>query len=144
MIKYSLKCEAEHAFEGWFSSGSDFDAQSVRGLVTCPVCGSASVTKALMAPAVATAHAGEGDAPMAMAGGGVPAEMMTKLREIVTHIRANSEDVGTRFPEEARKIHYGEAPVRGIIGQAKREEIGALLEEGIEIAPLPVLPEDAN
>ena len=81
---------------------------------------------------------------MAMAGGGVPAEMIAKMREIVTHIRANSEDVGTRFPEEARKIHYGEAPARGIIGQAKQDEIGALLEEGIEIAPLPVLPEDAN
>ncbi|HWU61625.1 MAG TPA: DUF1178 family protein [Ensifer sp.] len=144
MIKYSLKCEAEHAFEGWFSSGSDFDGQQARGLVTCPVCGSASVIKALMAPAVATAHVGEADVPMAIAGGGVPAEMMAKLREIVTHIRANSEDVGTRFPEEARKIHYGEAPVRGIIGQAKQEEIGALLEEGIEIAPLPVLSEDAN
>lgn len=144
MIKYSLKCEAEHAFEGWFSSGSDFDGQQARGLVTCPVCGSASVSKALMAPAVATAHSGDAEVPMAMAGGGVPAEMIAKMREIVTHIRANSEDVGARFPEEARKIHYGEAPARGIIGQAKQEEIGALLEEGIEIAPLPVLPEDAN
>ncbi len=144
MIKYALKCEADHAFEGWFSSGSDFDGQQARGLVTCPVCGSASVGKALMAPAVATAHAGDAQVPMPMAGGGVPAEMIAKLREVVTQIRASSEDVGTRFPEEARKIHYGEAPARGIIGQAKQEEIGALLEEGIEIAPLPVLPEDAN
>ncbi|MCD2175735.1 DUF1178 family protein [Rhizobium sp. C4] len=144
MIKYSLKCEAEHAFEGWFSSGSDFDAQQARGLVTCPVCGSASVSKALMAPAVTTAQAGENDVPMAMAAAGANPEMLAKLREIVTHIRANSEDVGARFPEEARKIHYGEAPARGIIGEAKQEEIGALLEEGIEIAPLPVLPEDTN
>ncbi len=144
MIKFALKCEADHAFEGWFSSGSDFDGQQARGLVTCPVCGSASVSKALMAPAVATAHAADAQVPMPMAGGGVPAEMIAKLREVVTQIRASSEDVGTRFPEEARKIHYGEAPARGIIGQAKQEEIGALLEEGIEIAPLPVLPEDAN
>lgn len=144
MIKYSLRCEAEHAFEGWFSSGNDFDGQLSRGLVTCPVCGTAAVSKALMAPAVATAQGSEADLPLAMAGGGVPAEMLAKLREIVTHIRANSEDVGARFPEEARKIHYGEAPARGIIGQARQEEIGALLEEGIEIAPLPVLPEDAN
>lgn len=142
MIKYSLICDAGHTFEGWFSSGGDFDAQQARGLVTCPACGSASVTKALMAPAISGSDAEE--RPMEVAGGGAPAEMVAKLRELVSHIRANSEDVGTRFPEEARKIHYGEAPQRGIIGQAKHEEIGALIEEGIDIAPLPILPEDKN
>jgi hypothetical protein len=142
LIKYSLRCDNGHAFEGWFSSGSDFDAQQARGLVTCAVCGSASVVKALMAPAVS--GAANEEQPARVAGGGPPAEMVAKLRELVTHIRANSEDVGNRFPEEARKIHYGEAPARGIIGQARHEEIGALLEEGIEIAPLPELPDDKN
>lgn len=142
MIKYSLRCDNAHAFEGWFSSGGDFEAQQARGLVTCPICGSSSVVKALMAPAVSSAS-NEERTPN-VAGGQPPAEMLAKLRELVTHIRANSEDVGARFPEEARKIHYGEAPQRGIIGQAGHEEIGALLEEGIEVAPLPELPDEKN
>jgi hypothetical protein len=122
----------------------DFDKQKSQSLVTCPLCGSANVEKALMAPAVT--HAGEAAPQMVAALAADPArqEMLTKMREMVKTIRENSEDVGTRFPEEARKIHYGEAEARGIIGQAKHEEIGALLEEGIGIAPLPVLPEDIN
>lgn len=141
MIKFALRCDAAHAFEGWFSSNEDYDGQQARGLVSCPVCGSVAVSKALMAPAVATSAPKE---TAFVSGGPEQQAMMAKLKEIVTHIRANSEDVGARFPEEARKIHYGEAPARGIIGQAKHEEVGALIEEGIAIAPIPVLPEDAN
>lgn len=141
MIKYTLRCGAGHAFEGWFASSSDYDAQCARGLVTCPSCGSAEVGKALMAPAIATS---EERAQTAALGGGEQAEMIARMRDMVRAIRENSEDVGTRFPEEARKIHYGEAEPRGIIGQAAKDDIASLLDEGIDIAPLPVLPEDTN
>lgn len=142
MIKFALRCEEAHAFEGWFASNDDFDRQKAAGLISCPICGSTAVVKALMAPAVATAD--EQPATTMVSGGEAQQEMLAKLKELVTQIRAQSEDVGTRFPEEARKIHYGEAPQRGIIGQAKPEDVGALLDEGIAVAPLPVLPEDTN
>lgn len=142
MIKYSLTCDVGHRFDGWFSSGADFEAQQARGLVSCAVCGSVKVEKALMTPSVSTSE--EREQNVALAAETAQQEMISKMREMVKSIRENSEDVGDRFPEEARKIHYGETEARGIIGQAKREEIGALLEEGIEIAPLPVLPEDVN
>ena len=142
VIKYTLRCEAEHAFEGWFSSSGDYDSQHARGLVTCPVCGSAKVDKALMAPAVATSD--DRTQMAALGGASEQAEMIARMRDMVRAIRENSEDVGTRFPEEARKIHYGEAAPRGIIGQAARDDIASLLDEGIDIAPLPVLPEDTN
>lgn len=142
MIKFALRCEEAHAFEGWFASNEDFERQKAAGPISCPICGSSAVVKALMAPAVATAD--DRSQTQVVAGGAAQQEMMAKLKELVTQIRAQSEDVGARFPEEARKIHYGEAPQRGIIGQAKPEDVGALLEEGIAVAPLPVLPEDAN
>jgi hypothetical protein len=95
-----------------------------------------------MAPSVSTARKKEKRQEMVMQAG--QQEMMSKLREIVTTIRANSEDVGERFPEEARKIHYGETEQRGLIGKASATEVRDLLDEGIEIAPLPVLPDDTN
>lgn len=142
MIRYQLSCDQAHAFEGWFSSWDDFDRQVERGLVTCPVCGSANVSKALMAPSVSTARGKEQRQQMVM--DAARGEVIAKMREMVKTIRANAEDVGDRFPEEARRIHYGEAEQRGLIGQATIEEAAALLDEGIEIAPLPVLPEDTN
>ncbi len=142
MIRYELSCDNGHAFEGWFGSADDFDRQQKMALVTCPTCGSAHVAKRLMAPSVSTARKKQQRQEMAVQTG--QREMMAKLREIVSTIRANSEDVGERFPEEARKIHYGETEQRGLIGRATAEEVRDLLEEGVEVAPLPVLPDDTN
>lgn len=142
MIKYSLTCDSAHTFEGWFSESADFDRQLQSGFLTCPVCGSATISKSLMAPSVSTARVKEKRQAVAM--DMAKAEAMAKLKAAVAEIKANSEDVGERFPEEARKIHYGEADARGIIGQASFGEVRELLDEGIEIAPIPVIPDDAN
>ncbi|HEX2147761.1 MAG TPA: DUF1178 family protein [Pseudorhizobium sp.] len=142
MIRYSLVCDSAHGFEGWFSGSADYDRQVEAGLLTCPVCNSAAVSKSLMAPSVSTARKREEKQAVAM--DMARQQMMAKLKEAVAAIKANAEDVGEKFPEEARKIHYGEADARGIIGQASIVEVRELLDEGIEIAPLPVLPEDAN
>ncbi|WJH41220.1 DUF1178 family protein [Aliirhizobium terrae] len=142
MIKYTLCCDNAHTFEGWFSESADFDRQVENGFLTCPVCNSGSISKSLMAPSVSTARKQEAKRQMAM--DLVRQEAMAKLREAVSNIRANSEDVGEKFPEEARKMHYGEADARGIIGQASLDEVHELLDEGIDIAPLPNLPDDTN
>ncbi|WP_037081754.1 DUF1178 family protein [Neorhizobium vignae] len=142
MIKYSLICDNAHTFEGWFSESADFDRQVANGFLTCPVCNSASISKTLMAPSVSTARKKEEKQAMVM--DLARQEMLAKLKEAVAAIKANAEDVGEKFPEEARKIHYGEADARGIIGQASLGEVRDLLDEGIEIAPLPIIPEDAN
>lgn len=142
MIRYSLSCEQAHEFEGWFSGSADFENQLSRGLISCPVCNSQSVSKTLMAPSVSTAR--KKDAIRTLAMDTAQKEAFTKIKETLANIRANAEDVGDKFPEEARKIHYGEAEDRGIIGQASLKEAKALLEEGIEVAALPVLPDDVN
>lgn len=152
MIKYSLSCENGHDFEGWFSTSAEFDNRVQNGQVkngpaqggflTCPVCNSASISKRLMSPSVSTARKKE--AKQEIAANMAQREMVAKVKQAVAAIRENAEDVGEKFPEEARKIHYGEADARGIIGQASLGEVKDLLDEGIEVAPLPVLPEDAN
>jgi hypothetical protein len=142
LIRYSLICDNAHPFEGWFSESADFDRQVKSGFLTCPTCGSAAISKGLMAPSVSTARRKEEIKQVAM--DVVRQEAFAKLKEVVATIKANAEDVGERFPEEARKIHYGEADARGIIGQASLEEVHDLIDEGIEIAPLPVLPDDVN
>lgn len=142
MIRYSLSCDRAHEFEGWFSQSDDFDRQKASGFLTCPSCGSAEVFKMLMAPSVSTARKKE--VQQALAVSTAQKQALEKLKEAVREIRSNSEDVGERFPEEARKIHYGEAEARGIIGEASPVEVQSLIEEGIEIAPLPVLPDDVN
>ncbi|AHG47054.1 hypothetical protein RLEG12_29070 [Rhizobium leguminosarum bv. trifolii CB782] len=142
MIRYSLNCDNAHEFEGWFSESADFDRQVATGFLTCPVCHSAAVSKLLMAPSVSTAR--KKDERQTLAMDAMRREALQKLKEAVAAVKANSEDVGTKFPEEARKIHYGEADARGIIGQATVDEAQALVDEGIEIAAIPVLPEDVN
>ncbi|MBX4871006.1 MULTISPECIES: DUF1178 family protein [Rhizobium] len=142
MIRYSLTCDNAHEFEGWFSESADFDRQLASGFLTCPVCHSAAVSKLLMAPSVSTAR--KKDERQTLAMDAMRREALQKLKEAVAAVKANSEDVGTKFPEEARKIHYGEADARGIIGQATVDEAQALVDEGIEIAAIPVLPEDVN
>ena len=145
MIKYSLVCDQDHDFEAWFSSSDDFEEQQKRGFVDCPVCGSKSVSKALMAPRVSGTKKSEGaELQTTAAGPAIPAEMMNKLREIKKHVEANAENVGDRFPEEARKIHYGETEERGIYGKASKEDVVSLAEEGVGVIPLPDLPEDKN
>jgi hypothetical protein len=142
LIRYSLSCEKAHEFEGWFAGSADFDQQVERGLVSCPVCNSLQVAKALMAPSVSTAR--KQDEMRTLAMDTAQKAVLAKVKETLAEIRANTEDVGERFPEEARKIHYGETDQRGIIGQATLQEAQALVEEGIDIAPLPVIPDDVN
>lgn len=155
MIRYTLVCEAGHGFDCWFPSSDSYDDQSERGLVSCPACGSAKVAKAVMAPRVArtdraptTPPVPVPDAPAPEAPVRMVSEPERKIREMVkalhAHLSAHSEHVGERFPEEARKIHYGEAESRSIHGQASLDEARALIEEGIEVSPLPVLPDDRN
>lgn len=160
MILYRLRCERRHEFEGWFPSSAAFDRQARRGQISCPKCSSVKVEKAMMAPRLAkgskrkrvekapeqptaqpTLPATAGPDTHRVAAHGELASAMRKLR---AEIEAKSEYVGARFPEEARKIHYEEAPARGIHGEATTEEARALIEEGIEFFPLPVLPEDQN
>ncbi|MDL2403275.1 DUF1178 family protein [Rhizobium mayense] len=142
MIRYSLRCDNAHEFEGWFSESADFDRQVASGFLTCPACNSSAISKLLMAPSVSTARKKEELQTLAM--DTARKEALNKLKEAIDAIKANAEDVGTKFPEEARKIHYGEADARGIIGKATPDEAQALVEEGIEIAAIPVLPDDIN
>ena len=142
MIRFGLICSNDHEFDGWFGSNDDFDRQLEMGLLECPVCATKVVTKSLMTPAVGK-KSNQETTPV-LASSGMPAEVMEKLRELRDHVVANADDVGSEFPEEARKIHYGEAEARGIYGQANRQEVEELLEEGVEILPLPQMPDDAN
>jgi hypothetical protein len=143
MIRFSLHCEKGHGFEAWFSKSADYEDQAARGLVACPECGSTRIEKALMAPAVA--HGRAKDAVRKKLAMDVEqAERIKAVKEMVAAIRAGSEDVGDRFAEEARRIHYGESEKRGIIGSADHDDARALLEEGIAFAPLPNFPDDAN
>lgn len=142
MIRYSLICDHGHEFEGWFSESADFDRQKESGFLSCPVCSSLAISKTLMAPSVATARQKEESQKLVF--DQVQKEAFLKLKEAVAAVKANSEDVGERFPEEARKIHYGETEARGIIGNATPDEVHALIDEGIEVAPLPMLPDDVN
>lgn len=141
MIRYSLSCDHDHDFDGWFRSGEDYETQRKRGLVTCPHCGSHKVEKQLMAPNVSTGRAKE---KVAMALGDHRREMMAQLHALAAKLRENSDYVGDRFAEEARKIHFGETEERGIHGEASIEEVRDLLDDGIGVMPLPPLPEDHN
>ena len=181
MIKYQLKCHRSHEFEGWFRNSDDFDIQAKNGHLTCPICGSEDIGKAIMAPAIAR-HRGkarqappserpdsrEGQTPMSNPNStpntpsvtssqrvsesekGLPQLLSDnkRLREIREEVKAaverardyvekNFDYVGDKFPEEARKIHYGETDERGIYGKASIDDVQDLIEEGIEVAPLP-------
>jgi hypothetical protein len=137
MIRFSLHCDHDHDFEGWFRSNDDFDAQVGKRLVTCPVCNSHKVGKALMAPSVTTGRQKEKIA-VAMS------KMVTELKEMAQKVRENADYVGSDFAEEARKIHFGEVEKRGIYGEATGDEVKSLLEDGVDVMPLPVFPEDRN
>jgi len=184
MIRYALTCEQGHAFESWFASSAAYDKQVKNALVSCPVCNSTKVEKAIMAPRLAGTRKREretptptltspasggtiegGSAPVTPAQSSVsapaavpapqptaPVAMMSpqerefrkKLRELRDHLTQNADYVGRKFPEEARKMHYGEVDHRSIYGEASPDEAKELREEGIEFHPLPVLPDERN
>ena len=133
MIRYALTCEHEHGFEAWFGSSADYEDQSVRGLVECPVCASKTVRKQIMAPAVAGARAG----PSPEVAAQMKSMMMEAAGKVREHVEKNFEHVGDRFAREARDIHDGVAPDRGIYGEASPREVKDLVEDGIKVAPLP-------
>jgi hypothetical protein len=175
MIRYSLNCTDGHVFESWFQSSAAFEKQKKRGLVTCPICGSGKVEKAIMAPKLVRTDIERPPAPMppppqaatpaspqnampvplptppAPAGKSSVAimsrqerELRQKLKELRDHVTKNANYVGERFPEEARKMHYGEVEHRSIYGEASPDEAKSMHEEGIEFHPLPILPDDQN
>jgi hypothetical protein len=135
MKVFNLSCENEHSFEGWFASAEDFDRQQESKLVECPVCGSHAVRKLLSAPRINRGVM----APQEKQAVAMPndAAMQKLLLQMAQHIQANSEDVGERFPEEARRIHYDEVPKRSIRGLASQEQAAELADEGIEVMPIP-------
>ena len=158
MIRYSLACERGHAFDSWFANSSAYDKQSKRGLVTCPVCGSTKVEKAIMAPSIRRGKGKASAEPAAPAppaeGESAPApvavlsenerELRSKLKELREHLVKSADYVGAKFPEEARRMHYGEIEHRSIYGEASLDDAKALHEEGVEFHPLPRLPDDRN
>ena len=161
MIHYNLRCERGHAFESWFQSSAAYESQEKRKLVNCPACGSAKVERAIMAPQIVSKKGRDRDkeAPVPVAAA-APAdttasastpllmaqerELRAKLKELRDHIVKNADNVGERFPNEARKMHYGDIEHRPIYGEASPDEARSLIDEGIEVSPLPVLPDDRN
>lgn len=149
MIRYALRCDNEHEFDSWFRSSAAYDEQAKRRVLECPVCGSHTVDKALMAPGLVTGLATRREVPArdeAPVMGGAAADaadaqkqamMMSALRQ---HVEATYEYVGDRFAEEARRIHYDEADARDIFGEVTLEEATELIEEGVAVAPLPGVP----
>ena len=138
MKVFNLSCDLDHSFEGWFASHEEFERQLAADLVECPMCGSRVVEKMLSAPRLNISGAQE-PAPAAKEPVAMPnqAAMRTMLAHMARHIIANTEDVGERFPEEARRIHYEEAPSRSIRGVASKDEADALEDEGIDVMPVP-------
>lgn len=134
MITYSLHCEKGHAFDAWFRSAAAFEQQRADGVLACPVCDSRDIAKAMMAPALGRSH---DDADRRR-------KLMKALKNFREKAIANSEDVGTRFAEEARRIHFEEVEPRAIRGEASREEVAGLVEDGVSFMPLPTLPDEQN
>jgi len=154
VIAYTLACEAGHDFESWFASSNAYEAQVKRGLVSCPICGSAKVGKALMTPSLGRgdrnkpAPVSEPSAPSPTRPVAMFSEKERQLRDMIRalrkHVAENSDYVGRRFPEEARQMHNGEIEHRSIWGEASAEEAKELVEEGVQVQPLPPLPDDHN
>jgi hypothetical protein len=162
MIRYNLRCDRGHAFESWFQSSAAYESQEKRKLVNCPSCGSAKVERAIMAPRIVSKKGRESQSndvpapasPAAVTDVTAPTstpllmaqerELRAKLKELRDHIVKNADNVGERFPNEARKMHYGDIEHRPIYGEASPEEARSLIDEGVEVSPLPVLPDDRN
>ncbi len=158
MIRYNLRCAKGHTFESWFQSSAAYESQEKRKLVSCPACGSVKVERAIMAPRIVSKKGREVAVPASAAAPAEAAaapestpllmaqerELRTKLKELRDHIVKNADNVGERFPNEARKMHYGDIEHRPIYGEASPDEARALIDEGVEVSPLPVLPDDRN
>jgi hypothetical protein len=144
MIHFTLRCDRDHEFDGWFRSGSDFDDQAKSRAIACPRCGSTAVAKGLMAPSVALPSEERGEKKPVAGGAPSAPEMVETLRRMRRYVEDNADYVGGKFAEEARRIHYNESEARGIYGEASLEDARELAEEGIEAFPLPRLPEDQN
>jgi hypothetical protein len=158
MIRYALICDRKHEFEIWFNNSADYDKQSKRNLVACPMCDSTKVDKAIMAPAIATQRKRKSSpGPEAVSSAAPQAdsapvailspqetEFRSKLKELRDHLTKNADNVGKKFPDEARKMHYGDIEHRSIYGEASPDDAKKMLDEGIEFHPLPVLPEEKN
>ena len=160
MIRYALACDNGHDFESWFPSSASYDAQAERGLVTCPLCGSAKVDKQIMAPSLG--RKGSAQAEPERPGAPVPAApvpaaptpmailsereqaIRAMLKAVREHVVKTADYVGGDFADEARKMHYGEIEHRSIYGEANPVDAKALIEEGIEVHPIPILPDDRN
>ncbi len=142
MIQFALQCENGHQFDAWFRNAAAFDDQVERRIVTCPVCDSHKVGKALMAPAVRTRTPPE--RVSVAANHPEQVRLREALRALRRKVEAEADYVGDRFADEARKIHFGESEDRGIYGEATRDEVSALVEDGIDIMPLPTVPEEHN
>ena len=158
MIRYNLICDQRHEFESWFPSSAAYERQEKRKLIECPACGSTKVERAIMAPNLARQDKStpieapveapapdpvEAPTPVAMISP-QEREFRKKLKELRDHLTSNADNVGKKFPEEARKMHYGEIEHRSIYGEASAQDAKALHEEGIEFHPLPVLPDERN
>jgi hypothetical protein len=150
MIVFDLKCGKDHVFEAYFADSATYELQAKAGEIACPLCGDETIAKAPMAPNIAVNNKARGalkPSPMPETAPArqppPPPEMaraVATLRRMRAHIEQNFDHVGTRFPEEARKIHHGEVERRNIYGDATREEVGALADEGIEIGEIPWVP----
>jgi hypothetical protein len=148
MIRYDLVCDKGHEFDGWFGDSAAYDKQRKRGFVECTHCGSINVDKQIMAPNIGTkSNKKQADQKQEVMSAPLDprAQMMLQMvKELRAHVEKTAENVGDRFVEEARKIHYNESEARGIYGSASIEDAKSLLEEGIDVMPLPRLPGDAN
>ena len=159
MIRYALLCRHDHSFEAWFRDSEAYDRQRADGHVNCPACGDAEVRKAVMAPAVrrsskrptTIAEAAPPPEPAAAEAPAAPvmaadsaAKMRAAVRELHARMKRDATDVGPAFPEQARAIHEGEMPARAIYGTATDAEVRSLIEDGVGIMPIPVLPDDRN
>jgi len=147
MIVLDLHCHREHRFEGWFASAAAFEDQLARGLVSCPSCGATEIRRLPSAPYVQTGQSGAVAAPASRRApetAPVAAEMVAKLVGHLRGLARGAEDVGERLPEEARRIHYGDAEARDIRGAASRDEVEALLDEGIVVLPVPPAEDDLH
>ena len=148
MIRYALVCEAGHEFESWFRDYATSEQQVAGGQVACPICGSPKVSKGIMAPEVGAATRADEPAPQSAQPVALLSEhdketrrMLKELRQRVTE---NADYVGEKFPDLARQMHHEEIEHRSIYGEAKPDEVRSLIEEGVEVQPLPILPEDKN
>ena len=138
MIKYTLLCDNNHGFEGWFPNAAGYENQIEAKQIKCPACGDAKIRKAVMTPNIATRK------KRTKSNGPLSPEALDTLRAMRQHVVSNADYVGPRFAEEARKIHFGEIEARGIYGEATPAEAKALLDDGVNVSALPKLPEDYN